>query len=103
MSRIEEAFRRVARREVSETAGPKTSLDRFAFEETPAIVHSSPMPVLARREGAPVPPAPAPAPAAAPPDGPDSDEALVDFRQIGDYIGFVVRSVIRHPYLAALT
>jgi hypothetical protein len=106
MSRIEEAFRRVGRREVSETAATKTSLDRFTFEETPAIVHTSPIPVLTRREPPPVPPAPlppAPSPAAAPPDGPDPDEALVDFRQIGDYIGFVVRSVIRHPYLAALT
>jgi hypothetical protein len=107
MSRIEEAFRRVARREVTETAGTKTtSLDRFTFEETPAIVHSSPIPVVNRREPAPVPPASspaAPAAAPAPPDGPNPDEALVDFRQIGDYIGFVVRSVIRHPYLAALT
>jgi len=105
MSRIEEAFRRVGRREVSETAATKASLDRFAFEETPAIVHSSPMPVLTRREAPAVPPVPSPppSPAPAPPDGSDSDEALVDFRQIGDYIGFVVRSVIRHPYLAALT
>jgi hypothetical protein len=101
MSRIEEAFRRVARREVVESVSVQTSLERFAFEESPAPVHSPPIHVVTRR-AEPVPVPQLQAPATLPAETPVSDEALVDFRQIGDYIGFVVRSVIRHPFLASI-
>jgi hypothetical protein len=98
MSRIEEAFKRIARREVADAGSSKPSLERFTFEESPVGVHNAPVPGLARRSDPPRMPPPASAG-----DPVDSDEALVDFRQIWDYVGFVGRSVVRHPYVATLT
>jgi uncharacterized protein involved in exopolysaccharide biosynthesis len=76
----------------------------------PPPSHAADMrPPLARRGAvAPAPPRPAPEPKPVEPKVESSDaepevEKLIDFRQIADYLGFVLRSIRRHKVLTGVT
>src|SRR4051812_12668665 len=115
MSRIDEALRRIARRDTVEPAGVKPGrsvvwLDRYPFEgerapedaPAPPAVGLSPLKETPRLHVA------AEAPAVTPVASPaahvehaaaEGDDKLIDLAQIADYVGFVLRAVRRRPWL----
>jgi len=111
MSRIDEALRRIARRETIDSAssgpawgtGPQ-ALDRFQFEGAP----TDSLPVAPVQLPAPPPRREPPAKTASGPhstseDGPSDSEKLIDLEQLADYVGFAIRSVGRRKWLAGAT
>ncbi len=115
MSRIDEALRRIARRETVDSAstgpawglGPQ-SLERYPFEVVPSERSPAPAPAapppaapVPDRAGEPVSTAPARGPVAH--DANTDTEKLIDLAQLADYVGFALRSVRRRTWLTIAT
>ncbi len=115
MGRISDAFKRISPSSTSGVSDAAPMLDEYARErhsrhdEPMATVAAVPSPKPAVHRAAPTPIAATPelvaaAPRATPPAPPEPEaERLIDVQQIGNYIGFVGRAVLRNRVIAAGT
>ena len=115
MGRITDAFKRISPTSTSGVPDAAPMLDEYARErhgrhdEPLATVTAVPAPKPAAHRTAPPPAAGTPelvaaAPRISPSAQPEPDgERLIDVQQIGDYIGFVGRAVLRNRMIAAGT
>src|SRR4249920_2354861 len=115
MGRISDAFKRISPSSTSGVSDAAPRLDEYARErhsrhdEPMATVAAVPSPKPAVHRAAPTPIAATPefvaaAPRVTPPAPPEPEaERLIDVQQIGNYIGFVGRAVLRNRVIAAGT